>query len=172
MIDHDRTPEGGHVADVARDKDGVRIGVGDGVSPDAGHVDDDVIWRQAFGRGGVFGDVPVDQGKMGVVGVWDDVGRETDGNVAGPIEGGPRSRGPLGHRTRKGMTTRVGDGCPGTQWVRNIRAGLRMGTPRQMTSGIRPDIVMGCIWRKLWRGIKKTVDGRGWVGGCKRLIWV
>ena len=144
MVDDDGTPEGGHVTDVTCHNNRVRFSVGDGVSPDAGHVDDDVIGCQAFRRGGVFRDVPVDQGQMGIVGVGDYVWRETDGDVAGPVKRGPRSRGPLGHRTGEGMAACEGDSCPGTEWVRVGWVGLGMGTPGQMASGIFPDIVMRC----------------------------
>lgn len=61
-VDGDGTPEGGHVANVTCHDDRVRFRVGDGVSPDARHIDDDVIGCESFGRGGVFRDVPVDQG--------------------------------------------------------------------------------------------------------------
>jgi hypothetical protein len=62
VVADDRTPEGGHVADITCHDDRVRFGVGDWVPPDAGHTDDDVVGCQAFRRGGVFRDVPVDQG--------------------------------------------------------------------------------------------------------------
>ena len=62
VINDDGTPQCGHVADVARHDDLGRVGVGDGVGPDAGHVDDDVVGCQTFRRGGVLRHVPVDQG--------------------------------------------------------------------------------------------------------------
>ena len=117
-IDNNGTPEGGHVADLARHDNHGCFGVGDGVFPDTRHIDDDVIGCQSFCRGGVFRDVPVDQRKMGIVGVGDDMRREMDGDVAGPVKRWPRSRGPLGHRTWEGMATCESDGRPGTERVR------------------------------------------------------
>ena len=43
VVDDDGTPESRHVADVTCHDDRVRFGVGDGESPDALHVHDDVI---------------------------------------------------------------------------------------------------------------------------------
>lgn len=110
---------------------------------------------------------------MGVVGVGDDVWRETDGDVVGPVEWGPRTRGPLGHRPGEGMTPCVGDGCPGTQWVRDVWVGLRMGTPSQMTGGECPDMVVRCPGWYLGRVVprRSTVDWWRWMGGCMGLIW-
>lgn len=62
VVDDDGAPEGRHVADVTCHDNRLCFGMGDGVSPYAGHVDDDVIGSQSFRRRGVFGDVPVDQG--------------------------------------------------------------------------------------------------------------
>lgn len=73
------------MADVAYDDDRVRVGVGDGVVPDAGHVNDDVVGGETLGGGGVFRDIPVDQGEMRVVGVRDEVRGQTDGDIAGPV---------------------------------------------------------------------------------------
>lgn len=142
LVDDNWAPESRHVASIACDDDRVRVCVGDGTPPDASHVDNDMVRRQPFGGGRVLRDIPVNQGQMGVIGVWNDIRGETNRDVAGPVEWGPRSRGPLGHRARKGMSTCIVDACPRVQRVSDIRVGLRMGTPCQMTSGECPDVVV------------------------------
>lgn len=62
VVDDDGAPEGRHVADVTCHDDHVSFGMGDGMSPHAIHIDDDMIGSQSFRCRGVFGDVPVDQG--------------------------------------------------------------------------------------------------------------